>query len=258
MITYLKQLADALHIAQQNQLGEGLQKIHGHDVPDIFSLLAVFSEELEKLNTEDFEPSARFDFAILRLAIRKSAEGRIGNGRKAAEDALKLKTILDSYTGKGSGAVVRQFPHITNLDVKKLVERDYSELTQRAFPDGSWKSTVILSGSILEAVLYDRLTKDPSAIAAAMGSPDAPKYKGVVKDITKHDYQNEWKLNDLIKVACDLKILPHKDEQAIHQVLREYRNLVHPLAEIAMGVFINESHATASKGMLDVCLDHIK
>lgn len=96
------------------------------------------------------------------------------------------------------------------------------------------------------------------AIAAAMGSPDAPKYKGVVKDITKHDYQNEWKLNDLIKVACDLKILPHKDEQAIHQVLREYRNLVHHLAEIAMGVFINESHATASKGMLDVCLDHIK
>jgi hypothetical protein len=30
---------------------------------------------------------------------------------------------------------------------------------------------------------------------------------------------------------------------------------VHPRAEIAMSVNINEGHATASKGMLDVILD---
>ncbi|MDA7878582.1 hypothetical protein N9B39_03420, partial [bacterium] len=132
------------------------------------------------------------------------------------------------------------------------------ELVQRAFPDGSWKSTVILSGSILEAVLHDLMTKDIAAINAAMASPKAPKKKGgATKDITLDDYQNQWTLNDLIKVACDRKILPFSDEKAIHQVLREYRNLVHPRVEIAMGVFVNEGHATASKGMLDVCLDAI-
>lgn len=30
-----------------------------------------------------------------------------------------------------------------------------------------------------------------------------------------------------------------------------------PRAEIAMGVNISEGHATASKGMLDVVLDHV-
>ena len=146
---------------------------------------------------------------------------------------------------------------MTNPDVKKIVERDCRELTQRAFPDGSWKSTVILSGSILEAVLHDILTKDPAAIAAAMASPKAPKIRGGGEGLTLDDYQNEWRLNDLIKVACDLHILPYADEKAIHHVLREYRNLVHPRAEIALRINIGEGHATASKGMLDVVLDHL-
>jgi hypothetical protein len=142
--------------------------------------------------------------------------------------------------------------------VRKIVERDYRELDQRAFPDESWKSTVILAGSILEAVLYDLLTKDQPAISSAMGSVHAPKKRGgATKDITRHTHADQWSLNDLIKVACDLRLLPHKDEQAIHVVLREYRNFVHPRLEVKMGINISEGHATAAKGMLDVILDHL-
>lgn len=258
MVQYIKELAATIQRAQQNQLGQGAQKIHGLDVPDIHSLFKGFAEELDRLDPRDFDPGARYDFVVLRVAIRNWAKGQIGNGAKAAADANTMSGLLDAYQGEGAGAVLRQFAFVTNPAVKGIVERDYRELTQRAFPDGSWKSTVILSGSILEAVLHDILTKDAAAIAAAMGSAKAPNRQGGGKrDITLDDYQNEWKLNDLIKVACDLHILPYADEKAIHHVLREYRNLVHPLAEIAQGINIGEGHATASKGMLDVILDHL-
>ena len=312
MIQYIKDLAATIQLARQNQLGQGVQKIHGLDVPDIHSLFKGFAEELERLDPRDFDPAARHDFVVLRVAIRNWAKGQIGNAVKAlgsifivarvaigsagqrvgvrpaalapdldevlrvlqvvderlradrvlpglqalADVAAKMSTLLDAHQGVGSGAAVRSFHFVTNPDVKRIVERDYRELTLRAFPDGSWKSTVILSGSILEAVLYDILTKDAAAVAAAMGARRAPtKRGGVTKDILVNDYKNEWRLNDLINVACDLRSLPYADERAIHQVLREYRNLVHPRAEIAMGVNINEGHATASKGMLDVILD---
>ena len=41
-----------------------------------------------------------------------------------------------------------------------------------------------------------------------------------MKDIRKNADDDEWSLNDLIRVACDLKLLPHKNENAIHLVLR--------------------------------------
>jgi hypothetical protein len=70
--------------------------------------------------------------------------------------------------------------------------------------------------------------------------------------------EEEWSLNNLIEVACDLKFIPYDNEDAIHLTLREYRNLVHPRLEIEMNITISEGHATASKGMLDVLLDHLK
>ncbi|KKK92493.1 hypothetical protein LCGC14_2702370 [marine sediment metagenome] len=257
MVEYIKQLAGTIQLAKDNLLKGGGQKIHGNDVPDIHSLFTAFAEELNRLDPRDFEPAVRHEFVMLRVAVRNSANGQIGDSIKAAHVAATMSTTLDSYAGDGSGAVTRDFSFVTDQQMKTIIERDYRELTQKTFPDGSWKSTVILSGSILEAVLYDRLTRDVTARNASMNSPKAPKRKGKAKDITLHDYDNQWSLSDMIKVACDLNLLPFKDERAIHQILREYRNFVHPRLEAEMGIEITEGHATASKGLLDVCLDQI-
>jgi hypothetical protein len=175
-----------------------------------------------------------------------------------AELAKGLNKLLDSYVGLNTSAVARDFSFVNDPKVRSIVQRDYGELVLRSFPDRAWKSTVILAGSILEAVLHDRLTKDAATIAKAMAASSAPKYKGSVKDITKHDYENEWKLVDLINVASELKILPDKNKVAIDIVLREYRNFVHPRVEVQQGVSITEGHATAAKGMLEVVLDELK
>lgn len=259
MIEYLKEIAATIQLSRQNIVSNGVQQIHGHDVPDLGSLLTAFAEELDRLDPREFAPVARHDFVILRIAMRNWAKGNIGNGEKPAEDADSISQLLDHFTGVGSGVALRDFAFVTNPDVKAIVVRDYGELVLRAFPDRAWKSTVILSGSILEAVLHDVMTKDPAATTTAMGSAKAPNKPGGggKKDITLDDYVNQWTLNDLIKVACDIGLLPMNDEKAIHLVLREYRNLVHPRKEVSMGVSISEGHATASKGMLDICLDEL-
>jgi hypothetical protein len=236
-----------------------LSSVFKGGVPDPARLLGAIIEELNRLDPRDFEASARHDFVVSRsmLGAWVNPGGSNFNGFAASPYTEKLAILLNYYGGEGSGAKARDFSFVSAPDVRRIVERDYRELSRRTFPDGSWKSTVILAGSILEAVLYNALTKDSNASAAAMKSVAAPRKKNGVKDITKDTYDDQWTLNDLIKVACNLKLIPYKDEQAIHEVLREYRNFVHPRLEVQMGITIGEGHATTSKGMLDVILDYL-
>lgn len=94
MIQYIKELAATIQLAKQNQLGQGVQKIHGLDVPDIHSLFKGFAEELDRLDPRDFDPAVRHDFVVLRVAIRNWAKGQIGNGTKATAEQQELGVIL--------------------------------------------------------------------------------------------------------------------------------------------------------------------
>ena len=171
----------------------------------------------------------------------------------------KIKDLLDSFRGEGSGAQSRDFSFVSNPDIRAIIERDYRELDERTFRDGSWKSSVILAGSILEAVLYDLLTKDQATKLKAMASNQARRRNNgrAVRDISKHNRADEWTLNDLIKVACDLGLIRQEDERTIHGVLRDFRNFVHPRVELATGIKISEAQANTSKGMLDIILDYL-
>jgi hypothetical protein len=88
--------------------------------------------------------------------------------------------------------------------VRKIVERDYRELSLLVFSAGAWKSAVILAGSILEALLYEILTANPRTALKANAALAAPRFKGKVKPIGSGD----WRLCDLIDVASELQILP--------------------------------------------------
>ena len=256
MVEHIKKLAQTIQLAKENIISPEVHKIYGNPVPPLGGLLIAFAEELDGLDARDFEPSARHDFIVLRVAMRNWAKSSVGDGSKPAADAATVAKLLDLYLGEGSGAKTRDFSFLTNADVRKIVVRDYKELTLRTFPDGSWKSTVILAGSILEAVLFDLLTKDAAMIARVNSARAAPpKRGGGTRDISIDDYANQWSLSDMIKVAVELHFLPADIEKAVHVVLREYRNYVHPRLEARSGFLISEGHATASKGMLDVILD---
>ena len=128
------------------------------------------------------------------------------------------------------------------------MERDYRELSLILLPGGAWKSVVVMSGSILEAILYDQLTKDMPTQSQAMASSAAPP-----KDITK----GAWGLHELIRVALDLKILRADRVNSIDQILRGYRNYVHPKKEIRSAHPCTEAEAFLSRGALDSVCNHL-
>ncbi|HEV3436185.1 MAG TPA: hypothetical protein VG122_02435 [Gemmata sp.] len=170
----------------------------------------------------------------------------------------KLIIILGTYGGQGSSLNTKQFPFITDTELKSIVERDYRSLIIELIPSGAWKSAVIMAGSVLEAILYDQLTKDPGQVARAMASPKAPKKKGgAVKDITSDDREDEWTLSNFIEVSVDLGILPQARADAIDQVLRDYRNFVHPRKELRAGHPCTEAEADLAKGALGAVINHL-
>jgi hypothetical protein len=167
--------------------------------------------------------------------------------------------VLNLYAGAGSSAVVRSFAFMKDADLRAIVERDYKELRQVLFPDGAWKSTVIMAGSILEAILYDRLTCDPAQINSAMASSKAPKKRaGAVKDLASDTAEDEWKLVNLIDVSVALDILRSEDADTIHQSLRDYRNYVHPRKELRAARALTEAEAMQALGALDGVCNHLE
>jgi hypothetical protein len=129
------------------------------------------------------------------------------------------------------------FSFIKDGDLKKCLERDYSEI-QRAFVSRCWKSVIILSGGAIEAILTDLLLANSSM---ALASSKAPKQS----DITK------WDLADLINVSVDASLVSSGVEKLSHPI-REYRNLVHPGNEIRTKLTFNSEEARIALEVLNI------
>ena len=187
--------------------------------------------------------------------------GAIG-AKELANSALrlceKISKLLDTFAGDGSRAMTRSFAFVQNPDLRRIIERDYRELSLKLFPSGAWKSTVVMAGSILEAILRDQLTRDAKKIALAIGAAKAPRMKGgAVRNIMSLASANEWKLKDYIEVAAEIQVIPPHQAKSIDQVLRDYRNLVHPRKELSQGYDCAEGVAMQSFGSLNTVCDHL-
>jgi hypothetical protein len=252
---YLKQISKRLDQAEAALVPGGGQQAKAETV-DATSLFSGFANEHSRFDTLDFEPSVRAAFVEQRARIQSLAgPGKGVSERVFATKAREILPLLDAYVGEGTGAVARDFSFVNDAAVRVIVERDYKHLKLKTFPDGAWKSSVTLCGGILEAILFDQLIQDP---AKAMAAPRSPKKKGKVpRDITLHNRKNEWTLADFIKVSADLGIISKSNEDSVDEVLREYRNYVHPRVEVIKGISITEGHAMASIGSLEVIIDKL-
>jgi hypothetical protein len=115
---------------------------------------------------------------------------------------------------------------------------------------------VILAGSILEAILFDVLSH-PVRVARTNASPKGAKAKGGVPiDIVSG--ADDWKLIHLINVAKDVGIMSQERADTIDQVLRDYRNFVHPQKEKEARHECNEAEAGLAKYGLDGVCDHFE
>lgn len=164
----------------------------------------------------------RQDFAGLVPTFSKATFFAHDVGRGAYYKVPAITSFVALAIGKMQGALAEQadgptiqtraFAYVSDAAIQRILRRDYEE-TQRACAAGCWKSTIILAGGAIEALLMEALIKDA---AGAVAAPSAPKKL----DITK------WDLANLIDVAVELGIVGNGVNKLSHSV-REFHNLVH-------------------------------
>jgi len=215
----------------------------------------ILRQEIDRLDPRDFEPGVRAQLLIHKaelIGIEERGESQCKLFRELLD---KLSRVLDGYLGEGSNILKRSFSYLTKPDLRRIIERDYAELNLRLFPGRAWKGTVIMAGSILEAILHDVLSA-PNRVAQTNASLKGAKGKGGASiDITVDP--DSWKLVHLIEVAVDTDILPIHRADTIDQVLRDFRNFVHPWKEIQAGHECGEVEAGLAKYALDGVCDHL-
>lgn len=225
---------------------EVIEAIANSRVSELRGLTETLYQEVEKLEPRDFMPGKRKDFSNLKTLIRNLSHNSIGTKFPVFIPCLKdmIALIQTSYGGKGSSGVVRTFPFVTDAALRTIIERDYAEL-KLLLQVKAWKSAVILAGSILEAILHDRLSSNPTRNTTAIAS-----LKRSPKPL------DDWGLQKLIDVAEDIGALPSSVAKTIDHVVRDFRNFVHPKKEIRSAHSCGEHQAKLAYHALEVVCDH--
>ncbi len=97
---------------------------------------------------------------------------------------------------------------------------------------GAYLSVIFLCGSVLEAVLLGAAQRDPASFNKARATPKTKN--GSPKRFP------EWKLAQLIDVACEVGVLK-PDIKAFSHGLRDFRNYIHPDQQLRSG-FTPDEH----------------
>ena len=102
-----------------------------------------------------------------------------------------------------------------------IMRRDISE-SHSALKQNLHKSTMVLSGSVLECALVEYLKTEPRAVAS---------FQTLFKKRKKRKPLKRWTLHEMLKVAKNLKLI-RSETFKLSDLLRDYRNLIHPSVEI--------------------------
>jgi hypothetical protein len=141
------------------------------------------------------------------------------------------------------------FSFISHSDLRSIIERDYAEIPA-CLATGAWKAATVMCGSVMEAVLFDALL---GRAQNAKQCEKAPKDKGgkVIDDL------GHWSLKSMIEVAIELKMLRGETMGLTSHAVREYRNLIHPAAEVRKGITAEKEEAKAAKAALDLIIKQL-
>lgn len=127
--------------------------------------------------------------------------------------------------------------------VATLIKERLNEVT-KAYGVGAYLSVIFLCGSVLEGVLLGAAEKDPGKFNKSLISP---KCRGKVKPF------QQWTLAELINVAHEIGLLK-LDVKRFSHGLRDFRNYIHPYAQVASGFKPDEHTARVCYQVLKAAL----
>lgn len=133
--------------------------------------------------------------------------------------------------------------HGLGLDepVVTVLEHRVKEI-EKCFLASSPLAVILLAGSTLEGILLGLATQYPRQFNTAQASP---------KDAGSKVRQfQDWSLSNFIDVARELSLIQHDTHKFSH-TLRDFRNYIHPFAQMASGFMPRERTAK-------ICLQVLK
>jgi hypothetical protein len=101
-------------------------------------LVEELSREIERLDPRDFAPTVQCEFVVLRAEIKAWDDHilRSFTGRPFR----RLAKVLESYGGPNSWIKSRSFAYVADTELRKIIERDYRELSLAVFGGGAWNA----------------------------------------------------------------------------------------------------------------------
>ena len=173
----------------------------------------------------------------------------------------KACSVVERLTGEKLDIEVNfeehQFPQVEfNIpDLEKLPIEPYvlSEVkfrlveANKVFNVGAYLSSVILFGSVLEAVLFG---------IAERNLNEFNETRSRLKSNKKVPELKKWSLADLIKVACDIEILSPVVKEHGHG-LRNFRNYIHPKKMLDSKFKIDKKDAEINLKALEKALEDL-
>jgi hypothetical protein len=144
---------------------------------------------------------------------------------------------------------------ITEPKMKEILANRWCECTRCVSSDAPLAATVMMGG-LLEALLLARFNKEPDK-SGIFKAAKAPKNRtsGKVAPL------NEWTLMHYIDVSHELGWIS-RSAKDIGEVLRDYRNYIHPYKELSHGIRVDKHDARLfweiTKGILRQLIEKIK
>lgn len=185
--------------------------------------------------------------------IEKMQDGQAGSPIwNRAEGELRIRELRRASQRRSEVVEQNPAPAIADANLgcikskrlRNIAERDWKECCL-ALDAGCWKSVLILSGGILEAIVLSKLSRRRSkavkAKAASGGNPDL----------------NSWTLGKMIAVAKELNLFGPAIDM-LPAPMKDYRNLAHPGYEVRKKLSISEKSARASVHVLTLILEELE
>lgn len=143
--------------------------------------------------------------------------------------------LSSSGTTHSSDSPPKFAPLIANPAMQKILERRWTECNTCIEHDAPL-AAIVMMGGLLEALLLSRVHRETN-MAPIFKTKAAPVGKG-----GKVRPLNEWALKNFLDVSHEMGWIT-RSAKDVGDVLRDYRNYIHPNKELSHGVAIEKDDA---------------
>ncbi|MBW8011016.1 MAG: hypothetical protein FVQ83_07225 [Chloroflexi bacterium] len=219
----IKKIIKAMGLKQRQTYNKIHSVANMYNIPQNFAAIKLASElgiGIQKYATDEYYA------ALSGVRVKHSQVPKNNNGELPTQVTRKI------VVSKQHPLVEIDLSSVVNPELIKILERDISELNCaiKIGIEKTKKTCMILSGSIAEALLLERLTRDNSIEQEAIQVASTLKYPGKPSKLNNLE---SWVLVSLVEVGSKLNtpVLPADSLDQIGQ-LRKWRNLIHPGREL--------------------------